>query len=104
MEQIRYWNETAGQKEFTTPFRLDVFSVYINRNASLLDVGCGYGRTLDFLRKNGFSKLTGLDISTVLIERGRRLYPELNLRTMKSGSTMNGHRSNGFYYLGEKAL
>lgn len=83
--QIDYWNEVAEQKEFTTPFQRDVFSRYVFYDAAVLDVGCGYGRTLDFLRKNGYTRLVGLDFSDALIRRGERLFPELDLRVMQSG-------------------
>lgn len=87
MDQKEYWNGAVGRnKEFTTPFQLEVFSKYVGQNAMILDVGCGYGRTLDFLWRNGYSHLLGIDFSEALIERGHRLFPDLDLRVMKSGT------------------
>ncbi|MGG5741778.1 MULTISPECIES: hypothetical protein [Bacillus cereus group] len=43
-KQKEYWNGVANEKEFTTPFQLDLFSKYVNKDAILLDYGCGYGR------------------------------------------------------------
>ena len=86
MDQREYWDQVAEQKEFTTPFQLDAFSKYVERGATVLDVGCGYGRTLNFLRQNGYRQLAGIDFSAALIARGRRLFPELDLRVMTSAT------------------
>jgi len=37
-------------------------------NKSILDVGCGYGRLCRFLKKNGASKVVGLDISPSMLQ------------------------------------
>ena len=47
MKQEEYWNRVSGKKEFTTPFQAGEFSKYVKRDNSILDVGCGYGRTID---------------------------------------------------------
>ena len=49
MEQKEYWNSIADKKEFTTPFDLNEFSNYVKKDMKILDVGCGYGRTLSEL-------------------------------------------------------
>ena len=71
MEQKDYWNRAAADKEFTTPFQLDTFEKYVARDALVLDVGCGYGRTLDELYRAGWRNLIGIDFSEAMIERGR---------------------------------
>lgn len=73
MEQKDYWNRAAADKEFTTPFQLDAFEKYAARDALVLDVGCGYGRTLDELYRAGWRSLIGIDFSEAMIERTRRL-------------------------------
>ena len=45
----------------------------------ILDVGCGYGRTLNELHNNGFTDLIGVDFSEKMIKRGLKLYPYLKL-------------------------
>jgi SAM-dependent methyltransferase len=42
---------------------------------SVLDIGCGYGRTLDFMPKDWQGRYLGVDISPALIEVARENYP-----------------------------
>lgn len=78
--QKEYWNSVADTKEFTTPMQSAVFCRYVNRDAAILDVGCGYGRVLNELHGLGFTRLLGIDFSERLIERGKRQFPFLDLR------------------------
>lgn len=82
--QKEYWNKVADTKEFTTPMQSAVFCRYVNRDAAILDVGCGYGRVLNELHSLGFRNLCGIDISERLIERGKRQFPFLDLRVQPS--------------------
>ena len=61
MDQIKYWNSVADTKEFTTPFQFDELPNYIDKHAVILDVGCGYGRTLNELKNQGYENLLGID-------------------------------------------
>lgn len=89
MEQKDYWNRAAADKEFTTPFQLDAFEKYVARDALVLDVGCGYGRTLDELYRAGWRSLIGIDFSEAMIERGRAAYPHLDLRVKRSAEKID---------------
>ncbi len=80
MNQKDYWNKAAENKEFTTPFQLEAFEKYVPREALVLDVGCGYGRTLDELYRAGWRGLIVIDFSEAMIERGRAAYPHLDFR------------------------
>lgn len=80
MKQKEYWNSVSEKKEFTTPFQAEEFSKYVKKNGCILDVGCGYGRTLDELYHNGFRNLIGIDFSGGMIERGKHQFPYLDLR------------------------
>ncbi len=82
--QKEYWNSVADTKEFTTPMQSAVFCRYVNRDAAILDVGCGYGRVLSELHALGFRNLCGIDFSEKLIARGKRQFPYLDLRVMES--------------------
>jgi len=70
----------AREKEFSTPFQLDLFARYVDRETPVLEVGCGYGRVLEELHRAGFRSLVGLDFSKKMIDRGRKLFPHLDLR------------------------
>ncbi len=84
ISQKEYWNKVADTKEFTTPLQSAVFCRYVNRDDAILDVGCGYGRTLNELYSLGYRNLCGIDFSERLIERGKRQFPFLNLQIQPS--------------------
>jgi ubiquinone/menaquinone biosynthesis C-methylase UbiE len=64
---------------------MDIFLRHVDKNARILDFGCGYGRTLAELAEAGYADLTGLDFSEPLIERGRAEHPDLNLIAYPGG-------------------
>lgn len=86
MEQQTYWNQVSDKKEFTTPFQADVFAKYVGTDQRVLDVGCGYGRTLNELYEAGYRNLMGIDFSEDMIRRGQEQFPYLNLRVKESAS------------------
>lgn len=88
MEQKKYWNSVADKKEFTTPFHLKEFADYVHKEGIILDVGCGYGRTLNQLYEQGYHNLMGIDFSESMIQRGKNQYPYLNL-TVKRGKNID---------------
>lgn len=79
IDQEKYWDNVAEEKEFPTPFQIKEFRKYVSPEKNILDVGCGYGRTLSELNKQGFRNLTGVDFSQAMINRGLKLHPQLNL-------------------------
>lgn len=84
MNQKEYWNQVSATKEFTTPFHITEFEKYVGKDARILDVGCGYGRTLQELHELGFRHLAGIDFSKGMIERGRAQFPCLDLRVQET--------------------
>lgn len=78
--QKEYWNKAAANKEFTTPFQIKSFSQFVKKEDKILDVGCGYGRTLNELYSKGYKNLCGIDFSNKMIERGKEQFPWLNLK------------------------
>lgn len=84
--QRAYWNGVADVKQFTTPFQADIFTRLVPRDAAVVDVGCGYGRTLAELRDAGYTRLLGLDFSERLIARGRALHPDIEFRVQTASS------------------
>ncbi|WP_457552277.1 class I SAM-dependent methyltransferase [Desulfobacula sp.] len=79
-DQQAYWDKAAEKKEFTTPFQVDVFKSHVSKDAVVLDVGCGYGRTLTELHQQGFKKICGIDSSQKMIEKGKKLYPHIDFK------------------------
>ncbi len=77
------WNQIAYDKEFTTPLHIELIEASINKNSFILDVGCGYGRTLEELYKKGYTQLFGLDFSEKMIERAKQQFPFLTLKVQQ---------------------
>lgn len=88
MEQKEYWDSVSKTKQFTTPFQSDEFRQYIGYNSRILDVGCGYGRTLAELYRLGYRNLVGVDFSEGMILRGHAQFPQLDLR-VKNGAAID---------------
>lgn len=84
MNQNEYWNSVSEKKEFTTPFQVEDFSGFVKKGSYILDVGCGYGRTLNELYQNGYRYLIGIDFSEGMIERGKQQFPYLDLRVKEN--------------------
>nr|WP_294467245.1 class I SAM-dependent methyltransferase [uncultured Anaerofustis sp.] len=80
MEQKEYWNNIADTKEFTTPFNLSEFSNFVKKDMKILDVGCGYGRTLNELYDFGYKNLYGIDFSGNMIKRARMNNPSIDFK------------------------
>lgn len=77
MTQNDYWNSVANEKIFTTTFQEKEFSKYVGTNSRILDVGCGYGRTMEELYCAGYKNLVGVDSASQMLERGKREFPYL---------------------------
>lgn len=69
--QKEYWDKVAQQKTFTHPINTDLLLQFVDKDASIVDYGCGYGRIVEALLDEGFSSLTGYDTSAELINRGK---------------------------------
>jgi ubiquinone/menaquinone biosynthesis C-methylase UbiE len=87
-EQETYWDSVSEEKEFTLPLQMSEFKKVVSREMAILDVGCGYGRTLEELHDAGFVDLYGVDFSQGMVDRGHRLHPYLGLRK-NDGSTLS---------------
>jgi len=64
---------------------MDIFKEHVSIDARILDLGCGYGRTLAELADAGYTDLVGIDFSETLIERGRAEHPALDLAAYSGG-------------------
>jgi len=85
IKQDEYWNEVANKKEFTTPFQPELFLTHVDRDAVILDYGCGYGRTLSELRGYGYKNLHGVDFSEEMIKRAKSNDSEIDFQVIQSG-------------------
>ncbi|MER5787846.1 class I SAM-dependent methyltransferase [Streptomyces sp. NPDC001980] len=82
-KQIAYWDSVGATKTFTHPVDL-TWLAGVSRAARVLDYGCGYGRVTAELSEHGFSDVSGADLSPALIERARRLRPDLRFTVLTS--------------------
>jgi len=82
--QTEYWNKMAADKEFTHPLDWEQLGEDIDRSAAILDLGCGYGRLMGELKAEGYSNVTGIDISADMIARAKQQHPEADLRVWDS--------------------
>ncbi len=81
--QTEYWDKVAEDKNFSHPLDETRLRSLIPRDATILDYGCGYGRTCDELVRLGYQDVLGIDISERMIQRGQRLFPHLNLEVLR---------------------
>ncbi len=94
-EQIQYWNELAGAKWVALQPLLDaqlaplghavMDRIGISPGEAVVDVGCGCGNsTLELGRRVGpTGTVTGIDISGVMLERGREAVREAGLQHVR---------------------
>lgn len=73
------WDEVANQVNFNLEIDRERFCSIVDRQAKVLDFGCGYGRTAKELAECGYTDVVGVDPSSAMIERGRSMFPELSL-------------------------
>lgn len=76
--QSQYWDNVSTDKEFTTPMQIELFSAYVDKDARVLDHGCGYGRILHELQQAGYTRLYGTDSSPKMIERASKEYANIS--------------------------
>ncbi|MFE2103095.1 class I SAM-dependent methyltransferase [Streptomyces sp. NPDC059468] len=81
--QIAYWDGVGATKTFTHPVNLS-WLAGVDRDARVLDYGCGYGRVMAELSEHGFRDVSGVDLSPALIERGRQFRSDLRFAVLES--------------------
>ncbi|MFC1765428.1 class I SAM-dependent methyltransferase [Planctomycetota bacterium] len=75
MRNANYWNTEGPQKVFTHPMCPEWLKEDLDRESSVLDLGCGYGRLTSDLRREGFRDIVGYDSSVPMIERATHENP-----------------------------
>jgi len=81
-------------------FLLDIFKKHVDINFSILDVGCSYGRNINYLYKAGYKNIMGIEISKKAIDNFQIFYPEIADKvTISQGSAekLLAEYSNGKY-------
>ncbi len=53
-----------------------IFDKYFEKDRSILDIGCGTGRTTFGLYKRGYDHIVGLDLSPSMVEEARKISEE----------------------------
>lgn len=78
-EQQEYWSCIATKKIFNFPFYLNLFKQYSKKSYKVLDYGCGYGRILGHLVKEGFMHLYGIDFADEMLKLTYKNCPTVNV-------------------------
>ena len=77
-----YWNnESAGQFDEIDPASKamldELLSISKEKDTSFLDLGCNQGRHLNYLYEKDYRYLTGVDFSSLAIDKMQKQYPEM---------------------------
>jgi SAM-dependent methyltransferase len=75
--QVDYWNTAGPTKPFGHPVNLDRLNRWLTRSSLILDYGCGYGRALELLWREGHRNLMGVDPAPRMIETARTRIPRV---------------------------
>jgi 2-polyprenyl-3-methyl-5-hydroxy-6-metoxy-1,4-benzoquinol methylase len=87
--QKEYWDSVANTKTFTHPLDSILVDKYFQKDFEILDYGCGYGRLTNEFYSEGFLNIAGVDTSVELINRGKKLFPGLNLTHINDAQALN---------------
>jgi SAM-dependent methyltransferase len=79
--QLGYWNTAGAAKTFSHPVE-PTWLDRIDRQARILDYGCGYGRMSGLLAERGFVAVEGVDVAPNLVARARELQPGLEFTVL----------------------
>lgn len=81
--QVSFWGDKAKDgTQFKAPFDdrtlIKILTdAKIDKNAKILDAGCGYGRNLRVLDINGYKNIVGIDSAPDMIIKGKQELPHL---------------------------
>ncbi len=83
MEAMEYWNEIGCTKEFEDPLYIEKIKSHVPKDAAIVEYGCGYGRMMDILKREGYNNLRGFDFSKRMIEKGKSAFPDLDMKFLE---------------------
>jgi len=84
------WNEKFNKKRFIWGKEESLFAKKVIESLKnypesnkfyILDIGCGYGRDMNYFVKKGFKFIEGIDISSTAVSLGRSIFPHLTFYT-----------------------
>lgn len=86
IDKVNHWEKVYANKSFEeVSWYQDKPSYFIDlinklnlpKDAAIIDVGCGESKLLENLHKNGYHHLTGVDISSLAIEKNKKNFSHL---------------------------
>jgi SAM-dependent methyltransferase len=98
--QVSYWNREGITKVFRHPVNMDWLREHLKSDARILDYGCGYGRVAALLYEEGYRNVVGVDVAGAMIEKARRLWPQLSFQQIAPASVPfpGGHFDAGILF------
>src|SRR6185312_12836665 len=94
--QIDYWDRVASEKTFSHPVRLDWLREALNGSlATVVDFGCGYGRTLTEL------PLATASIDAILLFAVLTCIPDSHEQEKLIAAVSRGLRPGGLIYISD---
>ncbi len=89
-----YWTETvnnigslnhpifyAAKPTTILDFLVQFWSSYTSKTDNILEIGCNCGANLNYLYKQGYKNLSGIEINKTAIKEMKRLYPDTYTNT-----------------------
>ena len=79
-----YFNDKADIWDDNVIFNIDTLNKLFDKgsfftNSNILDVGCGTGVLFDYYKNNNANSITGIDISSRMIEIAKKKYSDVDL-------------------------
>jgi len=82
--QLDYWNRVGPTKSFGHPVNFQRLGQWLPSDSRILDVGCGYGRTLGLLFDRGYQNLIGCDLAPAMVALARERFPAITFAELTS--------------------
>ena len=87
--QLDYWNRVGPTKPFAHPVNLTLFRRWVPPTSRVLDYGCGYGRALGILHRNGYNNLRGVDPASTMITAARQSFPSISFEVLDDSQNVS---------------
>ncbi len=85
--------ETLARQRRKFDWNYRKFFKGLEKDSSILDLGCGFGQFLHYLKGAGFTNIRGIDLSEDCARAANQLDPELDIGTVTDSATyLNEHK------------